>query len=643
MKTVYPALIGLIVFLVYYWGINGQFQFDDHPNIVMNERLHINAIDLESITKAALSSGSGILRRPISMMSFAINHYFSGLNPLSYKLTNVLIHIINCIAIYWLSLLLFNNIKSKELLVSDHTLAFLVSLGWGIHPINLTAVLYVVQRMTSLAALFTICSICFYLKARKEVNIGQTNKGVLYLSLVVIFGILGVLSKENVALLFLFLFIIECILYREEQHSQKYNQILSAFFAIFLIIPVLIAAIYTIITPDWILRGYSATQFSMYERVLTELRIVWMYLYWILLPNNSNLGFFHDDITISTSLLDQTYPVVAGIGHIFFISILAYLWKTKKQPLVILGFSLFYASHLLESTVIPLMLTFEHRNYFGSFGVILAAFSIIFRSKGTSKNIAIIGICAYLSITGFMTAQRAMTWGSGIQNALVDIQNHPNSAAAYYELGRQYTQTNTPNNINLAKLAFTRAAELNTKRAGSLFALLYLSVKNDIPVKQELLDKLNYRLKTSPVYAVNVAWMDTLVKCHLSKACLIKKADIISIIDAALSNIRLDDAKLSKSYFLMTTSLFLVTEGNNYKQALEFSVLAANTSPTEITFTINVINLALSQHDHSTARTWISKLSNSFTGSFTKEVLSMELRLAESIMNDKDNQHGKTL
>jgi hypothetical protein len=356
-----------------------------------------------------------------------------------------------------------------------------------------------------------------------------------------------------------------------------------------------------------------------------------MYLYWIILPNNNNLGFFHDDIELSTNILDHTLPLVAGIGHILFISVLACLWKTKKHTLLVLGFSLFYASHLLESTIMPLMLTFEHRNYFGSFWVLLAIFSIIFSARQVSKTIVIVSISIYLSILGFMTAQRALTWGSGIQHALVDIENHPKSAAAHYELGRQYFKTNTPNNIAKAQIAFQRASELDTKRADSLFALLYLSVKKDLPVKNELIDQLSYRLTTNAVYAVNVVWMDTLIKCYLNKTCPIKKQDLITIIESALSNQRLDDAKQSKSYFLMITSLFLFNEGNNYKQALVFSTIAANTSPAEIKFSINVVNLALSHGDHNTAGIWISKLNNSFSSLYPKEINSLELRLAKSI------------
>ncbi len=636
ITKLYPVLIGTIIFLVYFWGVDGQFQFDDYPNIVLNERLHINSLGIESITKASLSSSSGQLRRPISMMSFAINHYLSGLNPFSYKLTNIAIHLINSIGIYFLCLLLLNNTKSIKFSISNRNLAFIVAIAWGVNPVNLTAVLYIVQRMTSLAMLFTICAIYLYLKAREEINNNHFRKGGYYLVSVVIFWLLGIFSKENAALVFLYLIIIEALLYREEAHTKKYNKILVIFFSTFLIIPALIVSVYTIYSQDWILRGYSTTHFSMYERVLTELRVVWLYLYWIILPKNSSLGFFHDDIALSTSLLDQTLPLIAGIAHLLFISFLTYLWKAKKQALMVLGFFLFYASHLLESTVIPLMLVFEHRNYFGSFGVLLAIFSIIFSAKSINRNLVLISIGMYLSILGFMTAQRATTWGNGIQNALVDIKHHPKSAAAHYELGRQYFKTeDTPDSITRAKTAFQKASELDTKRADALFALLYLSVKKDLPVKQELIDKLSFRLRNNAIYAVNVVWMDTLIKCYLNKTCPIKKQDMITIIESALDNQQLDDSKQSKSYFLMITSLFLVNGGNNYKQALELSTIAANTSPGEVKFSINVVNLALSHGDHGTAEIWIDKLNKSFLSLYPKEINSLELRLEKSIKEYK--------
>ncbi len=338
MRKSYPILLGIIVFFTYLSGINSQFQFDDYPNIIQNERLHITSLTPENITKASLSGSSGILKRPISMMSFAINHYFSGLKPFNYKLTNILIHTINSISIYWFCLLLLNNFKSRFYFVNRDEIALSTSIAWGVHPINLTAVLYVVQRMTSLATLFTILSMGFYLKARQALKINNNVKFGIYLTITLLLALCGIFSKENAALIFIYLFIIECVLNREEEHTKHHKKTINTFFTIVLFIPIVALSAYTLVSPEWILKGYSVTSFTLYERVITEFRILWIYLYWILAPKNNSLGFFHDDIILSSSLLDSTLPIVAGIAHLILLFIIYYFWKKNIPVGSTLGF-----------------------------------------------------------------------------------------------------------------------------------------------------------------------------------------------------------------------------------------------------------------------------------------------------------------
>src|SRR5262245_41606476 len=80
---------------VYSPGLRGGFIFDDWPNIVQNTRLQADQLDLESVRAAAFSADSGMLKRPVSMLTFWANYYTSGLDPFYFKLTNLLIHLFN--------------------------------------------------------------------------------------------------------------------------------------------------------------------------------------------------------------------------------------------------------------------------------------------------------------------------------------------------------------------------------------------------------------------------------------------------------------------------------------------------------------------------------------------------------------------
>lgn len=630
-----PLLLIFLVLSVYIYGINGSFQHDDLPNIVENTQLHVKELTFDSIATASMSSNSGLLRRPVSMATFAINHYFNGLNPHAFKATNVAIHAINAIAIYWLCLLLFSSFGSEKHIINNHTLALIISIAWSLHPINLTGVLYVVQRMTSLATLFVILAIGFYLIARKEFLKQEFKKGIFYLILVVVLGVIGLFAKENTALLFVYLFLLEIILYDKQKITKQYKIIIYSFFTIFLVIPAILFLSYIMLNPEWIHRGYNSLPFSLSERFLTELRILWMYISWIFLPNNKNLGLFHDDIQISTALIDSTFPIVSGIGHLVVFILLFYLWGKKHLKLVVLGCSLFYASHLMESTILSLMLVFEHRNYFGSFGLMLALFSLIFGVKKEYLKYSSIFSAGYILLLLIQTSLRSIVWADSINYAYVNVENHPNSAEAHYELGLQYSKTGLPENLSKAKDEFIIASNLNDMQAAPLFALLSLSYNDEDKrgIEDQYFKELLIRLNTRSIYATNIAWINRLVNCYIDQVCMMDKQQIDSILNAVIKNKKLKKMPLYHSYLLMMKARILASIDNDYERALEFAKKSAITSPKNIKFVINIYHLAMSRDDYDTAQDAIytmKELSNKIN---QKEITRLEARLTESKNN----------
>ncbi len=592
-----------VIFLVYSPGLNGKFQFDDYPNIVENQRLHLQSLSFEEITKATLSGNSGsFVQRPISMLSFALNYYFSKLSPFSYKLTNLIIHIINSLGIYWLSLLLLRQIKITHLFLPP----FFIALAWAVHPINLTSVLYVVQRMTSLSASFVILGMILYLNAKNNLHHQNFTKGFIGLIAVFFLALCSILAKENGALLFVFLLLIELIFFRDFFSSNTKIQITSIlFFTVALLLPSIYISGYILLNPDWITNGYINREFTLTERLLTEFRVIWLYIFWILLPNNQSLGLFHDDIEISHSLFDDTLPILAGSAHLLFIGLLIFLWIKNKQPLFVFGCLFYYCSQLIESTIFSLEIAHEHRNYLGSFGLLLAAFSLLLNFEKKNTRIFQICIVFYIAFLAFLTTQRANDWGNGLEGALIEVAHHQKSAAAHYEAGRQYAASNTIENQKKAIDHFNSAAELGNTKADSLFAILSIKSRNNWPVSPDLLKNLKYRLSHGPAYASHASWLSSIISCYSKAICKIEESEIADIARAALSNENLHKNPLTESFTLMTTAGFLASGGHNYKNALELSIIAANSSPGNVIFIRNIIELAIAFKDFETAREWI--------------------------------------
>jgi hypothetical protein len=213
-KYIYSLIIILSVFIIYWPGINGPFLFDDQTSILENPSIKVTKLDFDALLNAAESGQAGPLKRPVAMISFAVNYYFSsGYYAPSFKTTNIVIHAINSILIFILSFQLFIkalNKPSRELLL----LSAITALIWAIHPINLTSVLYVVQRMTSLSTLFSLSCIIFYIRGRNQFISRQHNsRSLCWFGASLISLALALVSKENSILVPLFILLIELTLY----------------------------------------------------------------------------------------------------------------------------------------------------------------------------------------------------------------------------------------------------------------------------------------------------------------------------------------------------------------------------------------------------------------------------------------------
>ena len=145
--------LGLTIYLP---GINGPFVFDDYHNIINNPLVRISQLETGQIVDALSSGNASYPDRAISRLSFALNYYFSGqvYDARAFKLTNIVIHLINGALVFALAQMLFAQSAGGVSNRRAGWMAFLCAGVWLLHPLQLTSVLYVVQRMTSLSAMF---------------------------------------------------------------------------------------------------------------------------------------------------------------------------------------------------------------------------------------------------------------------------------------------------------------------------------------------------------------------------------------------------------------------------------------------------------------------------------------------------------
>ncbi|MGZ8200600.1 MAG: hypothetical protein ACXWUC_07415, partial [Methylosarcina sp.] len=214
LLSLLPLYAGIVIAAAVYWpGLYGPFFFDDYINITLPEGIRLKSLTLDSIRHTMASSSSGPLGRPISQLSFALNYYFSELAPFPYKLTNLAIHGINGILIHAIALLLLTATRLKDSQENTRLIAAFIAAAWLLHPIQLTSVLYAVQRMTSLSTLFLLIAVLLHIRARQHPS--PERWGIAYLLLAwLVFWPLSVFSKESGLLFIGFIFIYEAIIQR---------------------------------------------------------------------------------------------------------------------------------------------------------------------------------------------------------------------------------------------------------------------------------------------------------------------------------------------------------------------------------------------------------------------------------------------
>lgn len=507
------SLLLAVSTLVFLPGLSGPFLFDDYPNLLNNDFVKLRTLDWQSVYHAAYSLKSGPLQRPIALVSFALNHYFAGgfSDSTPFKLTNLAIHAINGLLLFWLMRLLFVRTAQLRVTEPSHStwLATIVALFWLIHPIQLTSVLYVVQRMAELSALFTLLGLIFYMLGRLRLVAGRPGAMALIAAGLIGGGSLGMLSKENAVLLPIFMLAVELTLFAKEWPWRLWPELPRQTRVILTVCGVAFAALAAAWVIDYSLPVYRHRSFDMLERVLTEGRVLWYYGGLIFVPRISAFGLYHDDIALSTSLLSPwtTLPSLLGLVALLTLA----LTIRRSQPLVSLGILWFFIAHSLESTVIALEIAHEHRNYLALVGPLLVVAQLIaWGLRRLQVRTLGIAVAAAALTFGGITLLRADQWSDQNKLYRYEARHHPDSARSQGSLGWLLAKQGYNEQ---AMEALRRAADLDPREPGYLLTLQLAASRADVPLSaSDQADTLR-RLETSGTTALTSSLLQYIAAC----------------------------------------------------------------------------------------------------------------------------------
>jgi tetratricopeptide (TPR) repeat protein len=361
------GLLFLLIFIIYSNTFNASWHLDDYHNIVNNPHLKIANLEPKTIIQTfyanfekGLYPGNKIFR-PIPCMTFALNWHWGKDNLFGYHLVNISIHFLTAFLLFLSIIKLFQSPNLKEKYQGNqHFIALLSAVLWAANPIQTQAVTYIVQRMASMAAMFYIMGLFCYLMGRLTPS--KRNRWLYFIccafSFVLAFG-----SKENAITFPITLVLLETIFFRDfsEPKTKK------IFFIVTIVLGIAIvlfgSALFLQGNPFSFLKGYENRFYSPLERLITQPRVLILYLTQIFYPVPTRLSIEHD-ITASTSLIDPWTTLPAAI---IILGLICFGFsQIRKRPLIGFAILFFFLNHAIESTILNLELIFEHRNYLPS-------------------------------------------------------------------------------------------------------------------------------------------------------------------------------------------------------------------------------------------------------------------------------------
>lgn len=418
-------VITLSVVWLYNVGVNEFFYFDDYINL--NALENVGGVnDWGSAKQYIFGNTSGRTGRPVSMASFLLNDNAWPSMAASFKQTNIWLHALTGLLLFWFVFLLVRISSNSN---NAAYVAFFVAAVWMVNPFHVSTVLYPVQRMAQLPTIFSLLSMIFYLKARCLLFDGQTRIAVLLFSLVGLFFVAGVYSKENGALIPLFIVLVELWL----SHSLPWRDgwlkrmfwALSAF-AILVIAFVIGYSVYN----NGLFEVYPGRDFTPYQRLITQPSIILFYMKELFFPSLYTSGLYYDDWSALASFR-QAEAWVSSLIIVILIWASVLLFKRRVYS----GFAIlfFFAGHILESTALNLELVFEHRNYLPSLFLGFVWLDVCATLKRFSSGVYLL-LAIPLVIFPVFAFDRSSLWASKLEFSAYLVENRPQSVRSHVEL-----------------------------------------------------------------------------------------------------------------------------------------------------------------------------------------------------------------
>lgn len=453
-------VIMLVGSIAYFNAFDVPFYFDDLDNI-KHPDLQMEVLTGEAVSKAL--TGGLLKTRPVTNFSFALNYYIGGYRVQGYHLVNLMIHITAGFLLFLLVKLTLALAGEGDDRRNIYLISLLAALLWLVHPLCTQSVTYIVQRMNSLVSMLYLLSLVIYIYARieqQDSSPGLRPKVIVLFFLSALAGVVALGSKENAAMLPVTILVYEWFFFRQLSRSWLKRAL-----------PVVGVIVLFIFTLAWlytdghvferIVGGYGNRDFTLTQRLLTQPRVILHYLSLIVYPDPNRLVLDYN-FPLSTSFFSPHITIYAILCIVGFIGIAMFI--AQKERIISFCLIWFFLNLLIESTIIPLEMVYEHRTYLPSMGLITIFVMLIFRfaRNAVISTACVVGVCILFTV---WTIQRNSVWRDPVALWESNLSKYPNDSRVHANLGSAYYEFG---DIDKAEASYELAVKLQPTNKGVL-------------------------------------------------------------------------------------------------------------------------------------------------------------------------------
>ncbi|KFN43121.1 hypothetical protein [Arenimonas oryziterrae] len=458
--TIAPyLLLGIVaLYLFLAWpALRGPFIFDDFPNLGVLSKFG----DIDSWRKLGqfLAEARGFPGRPLAMLSFLPQQADWPDNPFPFKLVNLALHLINAGLIFVLLR------RVARIALPDHAKAAAIIAGlsatlWLVHPMQISTVMLVVQRMTLLSTLFVLLGLLAYVHGLTSQYLSAGRRAAWLTGGIVLGTGLSVLCKENGVLLPLYAWVLDATLLRADVANlpARLRQLRRL-----LLFPALalLAAYFAYLMRDPF-AALPTRDFTLAERLMTQPRMIFDYLTDIVLPRYAQYGIYHDDLVASRGLLQPWTTLAAIVGLVAALALA--FWQRQRRPLLAFAILWYLGGHALEAGPIPLELYFEHRNYLPLIGPLFAIVAgLASLPMDTPRRAGSLVLGLWLLASLFASALYAQVWSNEDKLTYFWASRHPASVRSQAAFASRLFDTGM---MDGARQILADASKLRPKEVG---------------------------------------------------------------------------------------------------------------------------------------------------------------------------------